>query len=73
MTKKGIGLIIKFDENDSDFEMQKFEVKKIFRFFLEHAKEDFLKNLEYKNYQEREIINLQISHFQNSVIEGLME
>ena len=44
--KKEPGLIVSFDENDSDFEMQKFEVEKFFRFFTEIAKGDFLKNLE---------------------------
>ena len=43
MVKKEPGLIVKFDENDSDFAIQKFEVEKFFRFFLEYAKEDFLK------------------------------
>lgn len=73
MTKKEPGLIVSFDENDSDYEMQKFEVEKFFRFFTEIAKEDFLKNLEYKDYREREIANLRISNFENAVIDGLMD
>lgn len=73
MTKKEPGLIVSFDENDSNFEMQKFEVEKFFRFFTEIAKGDFLKNLEYKNYRERAVANLRISNFENIVIDGLMD
>ena len=38
MTKKEPGLIVSFDENDSDYEMQKFEVEKFFRFLLKLQK-----------------------------------
>ena len=56
-----------------DFETQKFEVERFFRFFIEIAKEDFLKNLEYKNYKEREITNLHISNYENLILNVLMD
>lgn len=73
MSKKEPGLIVQFDENDSDYEMQKFEVEKFFRFFIEIAKEDFIKDLNYKDYREREVAYYKISNFQNVLIEGLMD
>ena len=50
MTKKESGLIVTFDEKDSNYETQKFEVERFFRFFIEIAKEDFMKDLDYKKY-----------------------
>ena len=73
MTKKESGLIVTFDEKDSNYETQKFEVERFFRFFIEIAKEDFIKDLDYKNYREREIAYCNISNFQNTLIEGLMD
>ena len=73
MTKKEPGLIVTFDENDSDYEIQRFEVEKFFRFFIGIAKEDFIKDLEYKNYRERETVYCQLSNYENLIIEGLLE
>lgn len=38
MTKKEPGLIVAFDENNSDYETQKFEIERFFRFLLKLQK-----------------------------------
>lgn len=71
--KKEQDLIVQFEKSDSDFEIQRFKIEKFLRFFTEITKEDYTKNLEYKNYREREFYYCQISNYENLIIKGLLE
>ena len=73
MTKKEPGLIIQFEDCEPNLEKDKIEVEKFFKFLFEIAKEDYLKNLDYKNYQEKEFNNLTFSKAENIVLSSIME
>jgi len=73
MTKKEPGLIIKFEDCEPNFEKDKLEVERFFKFLIEIAREDYSKKMDYENYKDRAVKNLAISEAQNIVLEGLMK